>query len=92
MARPAKQHSAWEQYDGKNRCNQTGNRSEEKRRLCMKQRELGWHGCWSLLYYYNDVYLQKTDVEGIYANLFGSFKYFDLQPHLPIRCALLDCI
>lgn len=27
------------------------------------------------LYYYNDVYLQKTDVENIYANLFG-FKYF----------------
>ena len=27
------------------------------------------------LYYYNDVYLQKTDVDGIYANLFG-FKYF----------------
>ena len=27
------------------------------------------------IYYYNDLYLQKTDVEGIYANLFG-FKYF----------------
>lgn len=27
------------------------------------------------LYYYNDVYMQKTDVENIYANLFG-FKYF----------------
>ena len=27
------------------------------------------------IYYYNDLYLQKTDVEGIYSNLFG-FKYF----------------
>ena len=27
------------------------------------------------LYYYNDIYLQKTDVSGIYANLFG-FKWF----------------
>lgn len=29
------------------------------------------------LYYYNDVYMQSTDVEGIYSNLFG-FKYFGL--------------
>ena len=27
------------------------------------------------LYYYNDLYLQQTDVDGIYSNLFG-FKYF----------------
>ena len=27
------------------------------------------------IYYYNDLYLQKTDVDGIYSNLFG-FKYF----------------
>ena len=27
------------------------------------------------IYYYNDLYLQKEDVEGIYSNLFG-FKYF----------------
>jgi peptide/nickel transport system substrate-binding protein/oligopeptide transport system substrate-binding protein len=27
------------------------------------------------LYYYNDTYMQKTDVDGIYSNLFG-FKYF----------------
>ncbi len=27
------------------------------------------------LYYYNDVYIQSTDVEGLYSNLFG-FKYF----------------
>jgi len=27
------------------------------------------------IYYYNDLYLQKTDVEGIYSNLFG-FKFF----------------
>ncbi len=27
------------------------------------------------LYYYNDLYMQKTDVDGIYANLFG-FKFF----------------
>ncbi len=27
------------------------------------------------IYYYNDLYLQKTDVENIYSNLFG-FKYF----------------
>ena len=27
------------------------------------------------IYYYNDLYLQQTDVDGIYSNLFG-FKYF----------------
>ena len=27
------------------------------------------------IYYYNDLYVQKTDVEGIYSNLFG-FKFF----------------
>nr|MCR5294950.1 peptide ABC transporter substrate-binding protein [Lachnospiraceae bacterium] len=27
------------------------------------------------IYYYNDTYMQKADVEGIYSNLFG-FKYF----------------
>ena len=27
------------------------------------------------IYYYNDLYLQRTDVEGIYSNLFG-FKFF----------------
>jgi peptide/nickel transport system substrate-binding protein/oligopeptide transport system substrate-binding protein len=27
------------------------------------------------IYYYNDLYLQQTDVEGVYSNLFG-FKYF----------------
>jgi peptide/nickel transport system substrate-binding protein/oligopeptide transport system substrate-binding protein len=32
-------------------------------------------GCIVPIYYYNDLYMQKPGVEGIYANLFG-FKYF----------------
>ena len=32
-------------------------------------------GCIVPIYYYNDLYMQKPDVDGIYANLFG-FKFF----------------
>ena len=42
------------------------------------------------IYYYNDLYLQKTDVEGIYSNLFG-FKFFQFatcpRPVLKINLA-----
>jgi len=48
-----------------------------KREALMHEAEDQLMETWAVvpLYYYNDVYLQKTDVEGIYANLFG-FKYF----------------
>ena len=49
----------------------------EKREALMHEAEDELMDTWAVvpLYYYNDVYLQKTDVENIYANLFG-FKYF----------------
>ena len=48
-----------------------------KREALMHEAEDQLMDTWAVvpLYYYNDVYLQKTDVENIYANLFG-FKYF----------------
>lgn len=48
-----------------------------KREAMMHEAEDELMSTWAVvpLYYYNDVYLQKTDVENIYANLFG-FKYF----------------
>ena len=48
-----------------------------KREALMHEAEDELMDTWAVvpLYYYNDVYLQKTDVENIYANLFG-FKYF----------------
>ena len=48
-----------------------------KREELMHQAEDMLMETWSVvpLYYYNDVYMQKTDVSGIYSNLFG-FKYF----------------
>lgn len=48
-----------------------------KREEMMHQAEDMLMDTWAVipLYYYNDVYMQKTDVEGIYSNLFG-FKYF----------------
>ena len=48
-----------------------------KREAMMHEAEDELMETWAVvpLYYYNDSYLQKTDVEGIYSNLFG-FKYF----------------
>lgn len=48
-----------------------------KREALMHEAEDELMDTWAVvpLYYYNDVYLQKTDVENIYSNLFG-FKYF----------------
>lgn len=47
------------------------------REALMHQAEDMLMDTWSVvpLYYYNDVYMQKTDVTGIYSNMFG-FKYF----------------
>lgn len=49
----------------------------EKREALMHEAEDELMATWAVvpLYYYNDVYLQKTDVDGIYSNMFG-FKYF----------------
>ena len=49
----------------------------EKREALMHEAEDQLMDTWAVvpLYYYNDVYLQKTDVDGIYCNKFG-FKYF----------------
>ena len=48
-----------------------------KREAMMHEAEDQLMSTWAVipLYYYNDVYLQSTDVDGIYCNLFG-FKYF----------------
>lgn len=48
-----------------------------KREALMHEAEDELMNTWAVvpLYYYNDVYMQKTDVENIYCNLFG-FKYF----------------
>lgn len=44
-----------------------------KREALMHEAEDELMSTWAVvpLYYYNDVYMQKTDVENIYANLFG---------------------
>lgn len=49
-----------------------------KREEMMHQAEDMMMDTWAVipLYYYNDVYMQKTDVTDIYTNLFG-FKYFN---------------
>ncbi len=67
---------AWEDYDARI----AAIRSETdlvKREALMHEAEDELMNTWAVvpLYYYNDSYLQKTDVENIYANLFG-FKYF----------------
>ena len=67
---------AWEDYDARI----AAIRSETdlaKREALMHEAEDELMSTWAVvpLYYYNDSYLQKTDVENIYANLFG-FKYF----------------
>lgn len=48
-----------------------------KREALMHEAEDELMNTWAVvpLYYYNDVYMQKKDVENIYSNLFG-FKYF----------------
>lgn len=48
-----------------------------KREALMHEAEDELMSTWAVipLYYYNDVYMQDEDVDGIYANLFG-FKYF----------------
>ena len=47
-----------------------------KREALMHEAEDELMNTWAIIppYYYNDVYMQKTDVENIYCNLFG-FKY-----------------
>lgn len=67
---------AWEDYDARI----AAIRSETdlvKREALMHEAEDELMNTWAVvpLYYYNDSYLQKTDVENIYSNLFG-FKYF----------------
>lgn len=48
-----------------------------KREALMHEAEDELMSTWAVipLYYYNDVYMQDEDVDGIYSNLFG-FKYF----------------
>lgn len=67
---------AWEAYDARIAAIRTET-DLAKREALMHEAEDELMSTWAVipLYYYNDVYLQKTDVEGIYANLFG-FKYF----------------
>lgn len=67
---------AWEEYDARIAAIRTET-DLAKREALMHEAEDELMNTWAVipLYYYNDVYLQKTDVDGIYANLFG-FKYF----------------
>lgn len=67
---------AWEAYDA--RIEEIRTETDlEKREALMHEAEDELMNTWAIvpLYYYNDVYMQKTDVENIYSNLFG-FKYF----------------
>ncbi len=67
---------AWEAYDA--RIEEIKKETDlEKREALMHEAEDELMNTWAIipLYYYNDVYMQKTDVENIYANRFG-FKYF----------------
>lgn len=67
---------AWEDYDARIAAIRTET-DLAKREAMMHEAEDELMSTWAVvpLYYYNDSYLQKTDVDGIYANLFG-FKYF----------------
>lgn len=67
---------AWEDYDARIAAIRTET-DLAKREALMHEAEDELMDTWAVvpLYYYNDSYLQKTDVDGIYANLFG-FKYF----------------
>ncbi len=67
---------AWEAYT--ERINEIYKETDlVKREALMHEAEDELMNTWAIvpLYYYNDVYMQKTDVENIYSNLFG-FKYF----------------
>ena len=67
---------AWEAYDA--RIEEIRKETDlAKREALMHEAEDELMNTWAIipLYYYNDVYMQKTDVENIYSNLFG-FKYF----------------
>ena len=67
---------AWENYDA--RIAEIRTETDlVKREALMHEAEDELMNTWAIipLYYYNDVYMQKTDVENIYSNLFG-FKYF----------------
>ena len=66
----------WGEYD--NLINQIKNETNLERRVSLMHRAediLMGTGAVVPLYYYNDLYLQKPDVQGVYSNLFG-FKYF----------------
>ena len=67
---------AWADYDARIAAIRTET-DLAKREALMHEAEDELMSTWAVvpLYYYNDVYLQKTDVEGIYYNAFG-FKYF----------------
>lgn len=67
---------AWEAYDA--RIAEIKKETDKvKREALMHEAEDELMSTWAIvpLYYYNDVYMQKTDVENIYSNHFG-FKYF----------------
>ena len=67
---------AWEAYDA--RIAEIKKETDKvKREALMHEAEDELMSTWAIvpLYYYNDVYMQKTDVENIYSNRFG-FKYF----------------
>ncbi len=67
---------AWEAYD--ERIAEIKSETDPaKREALMHEAEDELMNTWAIipLYYYNDVYMQKADVENIYANRFG-FKYF----------------
>lgn len=67
---------AWEAYDA--RIEEIRKETDlEKREALMHEAEDELMNTWAIipLYYYNDTYMQKKDVENIYANRFG-FKYF----------------
>ncbi len=67
---------AWEAYDARIEEIRTETDLEKREALMHEaEDELMNTGAIVPLYYYNDVYMQKTDVENIYSNLFG-FKYF----------------
>ena len=67
---------AWEAHDA--RIAEIKKETDKvKREALMHEAEDELMSTWAIvpLYYYNDVYMQKTDVENIYSNRFG-FKYF----------------
>ncbi len=67
---------AWEAYDERIAAIKTET-DLVKREAMMHEAEDELMNTWAVLpiYYYNDVFMQSTDVEGIYYNKFG-FKYF----------------